>query len=84
MYRCSSIYVLPFNHLTGWKSGELSLGALAGGGGRKLWALAACLLLIDSLELLADLLDGLSAGSGDAGSITVVAVDTNDIGFLLS
>ena len=82
MYRCSSIYVLPFNHLTGWKSGELSLGSLASGSGRELGRLSARLLLIDSLEFLADLLDGLSARSGDVGGITVVAVDTNDIGFL--
>lgn len=86
MYICSSFGCLfvgrlqRTSHLTGWEAGKLSLSTQASGGGGELWGVAGSNLLVNTLELLADLLDTLSAGSRDGGSVSVVGVDTDEIG----
>ena len=86
MYICSSFGCLfvgrlqRTSHLTGWEAGKLSLSTQASGGGGELWGVAGSNLLVNTLELLADLLDTLSAGSRDGGSVSVVGVDTSEIG----
>ena len=60
-----------FRHLAGWELSELSLSTKAAAGGAKLWGITLGLLLVDTLEFLADVAD-LSAGAGDGGSVTVL------------
>lgn len=67
------------SYLTGWESRELALCALAVSSGGHLRRLRAS-ILNDSLELLADLLDGRAARSRDGGHITEVGVDANQVG----
>lgn len=64
--------ILLSSHLALWKTGELSLGAKAGGGGGELGGFSAGLLLVDTLELLADTLDTSSAWSRDGGSVSLL------------
>jgi hypothetical protein len=66
-------------HLAGWEGAELSLGTLAVGSGGKLWGLSSS-GLEDTLELLANVLDTLSAGARDGGNVTIVGVDADNIG----
>jgi hypothetical protein len=65
-------------HLARWESAQLALSTLAVGSGAQLGGLATG-ALENTLELLADVLDALSARSRDGSNVSIVGVDADNI-----